>query len=272
MQVSTVNISELYGLQGSATLECITHDTYRDDFALPARPTVIVVPGGGYAMVSKREGEPIASYYLAKGYNTFILTYSVAPISYPTQLLQLSATVDYLHANAETLHVDENAIFIVGFSAGGHLVANFATDYMNVNAKFGKEWKLGATAVCLSYPVITSVLSYKDTHTNLLSAYSGAEHEALMKELNLDERVTAQTLPSFVWTTAQDNCVPPQNSLMYTSACLEHGVRCELHMFPDGWHGLSTCDEQTNDGDQPFFAKNHNWLALSEDFFRTCIK
>ena len=180
--------------------------------------------------------------------------------------------MDYLHANAESLHVDENAIFIVGFSAGGHLVANFATDYMNVNAKFGKEWKLGATAVCLSYPVITSVLSYKDTHTNLLSAYSGAEHDALMKELNLDERVTAQTLPSFVWTTAQDNCVPPQNSLMYTSACLEHGVRCELHMFPDGWHGLSTCDEQTNDVVEPYFAKLNSWMDLSEDFFRTCIK
>lgn len=272
MKTSIVNISELYDLQGSATLECITHDTYRDDFKLYPRPSVIVVPGGGYGMISKREGEPIASFYLAKGYNTFILTYSVAPIGYPTQLLQLSATVDYLHKHAEELHVDEKAIFMVGFSAGGHLVGNFATDYINVNAKFGKQWNLSATAVCLSYPVITSALSYQGTHENLLCQYSGAERDSLMKSLNIDECVTEKTLPSFVWTTAKDDLVPPQNSLMYTSACLLHGVRCELHMYPDGWHGLSTCDEQTNDVAEPYFAKLNGWMDLSESFFRSCIK
>ena len=34
------------------------------------RPVVVICPGGGYAMTSDREAEPIAMQYLAKGYHT----------------------------------------------------------------------------------------------------------------------------------------------------------------------------------------------------------
>ena len=44
---------------------------------------MLVIPGGGYGMVSAREGEPIALSFLNKGYNSFVLTYSVAPIRFP---------------------------------------------------------------------------------------------------------------------------------------------------------------------------------------------
>ena len=52
MQTQHVNISELYSLEGQATLDCFTFGTFRDDGVDEKRPAIVVVPGGGYAMVS----------------------------------------------------------------------------------------------------------------------------------------------------------------------------------------------------------------------------
>lgn len=41
------------------------------------RPSVLVIPGGGYEMTSDREAEPIAMQFLAAGFNAFVLRYSV---------------------------------------------------------------------------------------------------------------------------------------------------------------------------------------------------
>ena len=95
MIVEKVNISERYKLEGSATLTCYIHDSYRDNTADYVMPAVIIAPGGAYAFVSKRESEPIASYFLANGYNAFVLDYSVAPHCYPTQLLQLARSEEH---------------------------------------------------------------------------------------------------------------------------------------------------------------------------------
>lgn len=43
------------------------------------RPVVVICPGGGYAMTSDREAEPIAMQYLVRGYHAVILRYSVEP-------------------------------------------------------------------------------------------------------------------------------------------------------------------------------------------------
>ena len=50
------------------------------------RPVVLICPGGGYQMTSDREAEPIAMQYLAKGYHSVILRYSVEPARYPLAL------------------------------------------------------------------------------------------------------------------------------------------------------------------------------------------
>lgn len=60
------------------------------------RPVVVICPGGGYAMTSDREAEPIAMQYLARGYHAVILRYSVEPARYPLALLQLAKSVAFL--------------------------------------------------------------------------------------------------------------------------------------------------------------------------------
>lgn len=276
MKTYSVNISKEYSLAGDACLDGFFFGTFRDDDVVEKRPAIIVVPGGGYRMVSRREAEPIAAYFVAKGYNVAILRYSVRidaetkgfdGISYPTPLLQLCASVDYIRKHAEETNSDLSRLYMVGFSAGGHLVGNFATDYKNINKKFGKNWDLQATAVALSYPVISPDYGQVSSYTNLLAELSDEEKQQALPSLKLDQVVSSDTLPSFVWTTYEDNCVPAINSIKYAEACYAKGVPCELHMFLKGWHGLSTCDELTNAEVQPFMADVAQWMPMAHSFF-----
>ncbi len=66
------------------------------------RPSVLVIPGGGYAMTSDREAEPIAMQFLAAGCNAFVLRYSVAPSVFPTALLEAAEAVQRIRAHART--------------------------------------------------------------------------------------------------------------------------------------------------------------------------
>ena len=93
------------------------------------RPCLLLCPGGGYRMVSQREAEPIALHFLPEGMNVFVLTYSVAPHRYPTQLREVAAAMELICANADQWNCDTDRVAIMGFSAGGHLAAHYSTSY-----------------------------------------------------------------------------------------------------------------------------------------------
>lgn len=44
------------------------------------RPCMLVVPGGGYCVVSPTEGEIVAMEFYEKGYNAFVFTYTTNPL------------------------------------------------------------------------------------------------------------------------------------------------------------------------------------------------
>ena len=52
-----------------------------------ARPAVIICPGGGYAMTSDREAEPVALRFNSLGFQAFVLRYSVMKVRFPGALL-----------------------------------------------------------------------------------------------------------------------------------------------------------------------------------------
>ena len=122
------------------------------------RPTVLIVPGGGYEMTSDREGEPIALQFLAADCNAFVLRYSCAPSVYPTALLEVAEAMRLILDNAEAWHVDPARIAVLGFSAGGHLAADFATSASDsvLRAHGYDPALLAPAALMLAYPVVTS--------------------------------------------------------------------------------------------------------------------
>ena len=268
MKTYEVQLKETYKVEGGI-LKCILMDKPLDNDAFWRRPAMIVVPGGGYGNVSKREGEPIAAEFLARGYQTFVLTYLCAPsgVRYPEQLIELACAVDYVRKHADELCVNPDEIFVVGFSAGGHLTANLAVDHQNVSVRAGMELDCRPTAVGLSYPVITHKTVYQGTHNNLLNGYSDEAKEELYKEVDLDEVVTENTAPSFIWTTATDNVVPAENSLRFALALARNKVPYELHIYPEGNHGLSNGALEINHP-VPCLKRLSAWVNECTEFFK----
>lgn len=233
------------------------------------RPAILICPGGGYGMCSQREAEPVALHYLHKGYNVFILWYSVAPHCFPQQIREVAAAVDLIHRNAESWNCDENHVAIMGFSAGGHLAAHYSTsfDCREVRSVFPESYPVAASILC--YPVITADPAY--THMGSIENVSG--HKPIMpedvKRFSCELLVTEKTPPAYIWHTAEDPWVPVHNSFLYARALSEKNIPFELHVFLFGAHGLATCDEQTNDGEiTERTAHNQSWIEESQQWLK----
>ncbi len=269
MKSYQVQLNQIYDTVGGL-LSCNVLDCPFDQSVEWSRPAVIVVPGGAYAFVSVREGEPIAMKFASKGYHTFVLKYTTHTdgFSYPTQLLELGCAVDYVRKNAQQLHVNADEIFVVGFSAGGHLVGNLAVEWDKVSGILGTQIDCRPTAVGLSYAVINNDVGHVQTFDNVTDWYPQEKRQKLREQLSLDKAVTKHTPPAYIWTTAEDGDVNPQNSLLYAMACAKNNVKYELHVYPCGWHGLSTCDKNINSYTNPDILRNSKWIDDCSAFFR----
>ena len=210
------------------------------------RPCLVVCPGGAYSMCSERESEPIALPFLSQGFNVFVITYSVAPHRFPTQLREVAALMELIYENADNWNCNTSNIAIIGFSAGGHLAAHYSTAYdcKEVREVFPESKAVNASLLC--YPVITadSKYAHMGSFYNLLGKQEITAED--VEKYSCDRLVKENTPPAFIWHTAADNAVPVMNSLLYASALSKYKIPFEMHIYPYGWHGLSTADYLTN--------------------------
>lgn len=110
---------EISGIDGStATFVGYCLDNSSEIDPNRKRPSVLVIPGGGYEMTSDREAEPIAMQFLAAGFNAFVLRYSVKPSIFPVALLEAAEAMRRIRTHADEWHCDADAIAAIGFSAG----------------------------------------------------------------------------------------------------------------------------------------------------------
>lgn len=272
MKHYTVDLQKEYGLQGG-TLTCFVAEKPFIAETIWKRPALIVAPGGAYAFTSKREAEPVAFAFLARGFHTFVLDYRTGTendVRYPEQLLEIASAVDYVRKHAEELCVNAEEIFVVGFSAGGHLVGNLAIEYASVSEKAGRALDCKPTAVGLCYPVISKMHGHQNSYENLLNGYSEEAKEKLLQTLNLNEAVTKDTPPAFLWATATDGAVPADNALRYALALAQNEVPYEIHIYPEGPHGLSVGSVEVNEvhQGQAWLQRIPRWLDDCATFFR----
>lgn len=238
------------------------------------RPVILMCPGGGYEMTSDREAEPMAMQFLAMGYHVAVLRYSVCPVRYPAALLQVAESVLYLKEHADEYHIDPEKIVVQGCSAGGHLAANygiawnspFLTKFMGME---NDPEQLCVAGLLLCYPVITSgEKAHEESFRNLL----GEQYEEKKEELSLENQVTPDTPPTFLWHTATDETVPVENSLYFFQACLQQGVSAELHIYPVGGHGLSLANEETCRANGIGVQKEcQSWIGLAQTWLEEIL-
>ncbi len=224
------------------------------------RPAMLVLAGGAYAIKSDREKECIALKYATHSFNTYTLEYTCITSKYPTQLIEACMAIAYIREKSEEHRTDPQKVAAIGFSAGGHLCASLATLFAEpeVKAVLGDR-NVRPDRVILSYPVITSCDKRHNGSIVNLVGENTEENKALWEKVSLENRVTKDSVPAFIWSTSEDTAVPCENSLYMALAYRKAGIPIELHIFEKGWHGLSTGMREVG----PDFDYIRPWFDLS---------
>ena len=236
------------------------------------RETIIICPGGGYEFTSDREAEPIALKFVAQGFNAVVIRYSIAPVRYPTALLELAETVRYVREKEKEWNVDTEKVIVCGFSAGGHLAGSLGVLWNNeIIEKYLdiKNEEVKPNAMILCYPVISSgEFAHKGSFDSLLGE---KEAEISRENLSLEKLVSIETPKTFLWHTFDDGTVPLQNSLLFSNALASNKVQFELHIYPSGVHGLGLCEEITAMNGRSEHINSHiaSWFNLACQWIKT---
>lgn len=258
--------NEIFYLSEEKTvrLKAYLFDKYPEMSYRDKRPTVIVCPGGGYNFCSDREADPIAMAFAGKGYNTFILYYSVGEAAaFPKPLCELSRAVKFIRENADDFGVIENQIAVCGFSAGGHLAASLGVYWNNpeIQELSGcKNEENKPNALILVYPVISSSWPQRTGEKVAPHIVGKSDYDKIHNMFNLQNNVSPTTPTAFICHTFRDGTVPVEDSIKFADAMAKNNVPFELHIFPNGGHGLSLAVPQVTGGKKE--ASFSKWFEL----------
>jgi acetyl esterase/lipase len=211
---------------------------------------VVVFPGGGYeALAIDLEGTEACDWLTARGITCVLTKYRVpcaktGPYRDCGSALQDGQrTVGLVRFHAADWGIDPHRIGVLGFSAGGHMVAALSTH-------FEKR----------SYPAVDAADSASCRPDFAIAIYPG--HLAVPERrfaLNPDIRVSAGTPPTFLLQAEDDPVDPVENSLVYHSALRKAGAPVELHLFVKGGHAF---------GLRPNGLPITEWPRLAEQWLR----
>ncbi len=196
---------------------------------------VVVFPGGGYQILAiDLEGTEVCDWLTSKGITCVLLKYRV-PDSGPREdqgrhilpkapmaLEDAQRTVGLVRFHAAEYRINPRKVGVLGFSAGGHLVADISTH-------FDKR----------SYPAMDEADKESCRPDFAVALYPGHLWISRRKfELNPEIRVTRDTPPAFLVQAENDPVDSINNSLVYYIALKNAGVPVEMHLYADGKHAF----------------------------------
>lgn len=208
-----------------------------DLYPVPGRstPAVLVLPGGGFREHTGHDGTGYARWLGTLGIGAVVLRYRRRPDPFPLGLHQARVTLAALQDGQLLAGTDPGRVGVVGSSAGGLLAGLLATGAVLSVEEPPARVPRPAFQV-QSYGIADLALIPDEAVAALLG---GNAH--LARELSPVTHVDGHTAPSFVWATAPD---PPGlfNALAWAQALAVAGVPVELHVYPEGWHGVGLAD------------------------------
>ena len=218
----------------------------------------LIIPGGGYDHLSGHEGANVAERLNEMGISAFVLYYRVAPYSHPVYLWDAKRAMRYIRYNADKFNIYADKIGVMGFSAGGHLACISAEHYDEYEYEAVDEADnvtARPDALCMCYPVVSvsKEISHKRSGENLC----GSDDE-LKYSLSGENYIRDDMPPVFIWHTFEDKSVDCRNSLEMGMAMKEKGKAFEMHIFPEGKHGLDLAEGVR--GAEQWFGLFCNWI------------
>jgi acetyl esterase/lipase len=231
------------GALGTGDLDVPMLTVFRPQPRTGNRTAVVIAPGGAYlGLASNLEGRQVADWYTSRGVTGFVLRYRLgSKYLYPIPLQDAQRAIRFVRYHANEFGIEPDRIGFMGFSAGGHLAAMTGTmfdggkpdaadpiDGVNSRPDF----------VVLGYPWLNAM---EKNETGVLSYCSALKIPSAQctnfEQYSPDQHVSAQTPPSFIYHTTDDELVPVEASMKYYRALRRAGVPVEMHLFGHGRHG-----------------------------------
>lgn len=196
---------------------------------------VVVFPGGGFQILAMDlEGTEACDWLTSRGITCVLLKYRVPSTPYVWQcdcrphnlatsvpsLEDTQRTVRLVRFHASEWHVDPHKIGVLGFSAGGYLVAEVST-------RFNRRL----------YTPIDAADKESSRPDFAIAIYPG--HLATDADaLNPNVPVSPATPPTFLLQAEDDHVDGVDQSLVYYSALEKAGVPVEMHLYAQGGHAF----------------------------------
>lgn len=197
-------------------------------------PFAILVPGGGYYMVSSFiEGVPVARKLNQLGISAFIVYYRVKKkAAFPAPMDDLATAVKEIFSKAGEYCLETENYSVWGASAGGHLTASFGTENMG----YAKYQLPKPGALVLAYPVVTMVR--EKTHMGSRDILLGKNADEKMEALtSVEQHVNGNYPRTFIWCSDDDNVVNPDNTRDMVAALEKAGVAVQSKIYHGVAHG-----------------------------------
>jgi acetyl esterase/lipase len=229
------------GALGTADEDTPTITPYLAPAARAVGTAVIVCPGGGYLHLSmEKEGSDVARWWNSLGVTAFVLKYRLGPkYHHPIELGDAQRAIRTVRARASEWGVRPDRVGIMGFSAGGHLTSSAGTHFDSGKPDAGDAIDRQSSRpdfLVLGYPVVSFT---QNVHQGSKRALLGDNPDPkLVENLSNELQVTAQTPPTFLFHTSNDQTVPVENSVMFYLALRKAGVPAEMHIYENGPHGV----------------------------------
>ncbi|MGV7207968.1 alpha/beta hydrolase [Oxalobacteraceae bacterium A2-2] len=201
---------------------------------------VVVFPGGGFKVLAMDlEGTEICDWLTARSITCVLLKYRVPAGNHywdeqcqchitpkvPRALQDAQRTIRLVRSRAREMQIDPAKIGVIGFSAGGYLVAQTSTIFKPV------------------YKTVDAVDRLSSRPDFAIALYPGHLCRAGGK-LDASIRVTRQTPPTFLLQAWDDPVDDICNSTLYARALEQAGVPAEVHLFAKGGHAFGLRDKE----------------------------
>jgi acetyl esterase/lipase len=220
------------------------------------RGTVLVCAGGGYHMKSVYEGRMVAEKYHDYGFNAAVLDYRCRPYSLQSALEDGQRAVRMLRYYSDEWNILPNHIAAGGFSAGGNLSSVLATQSENASKPVGDKIDM------VSCQTDAEIQCYGAINYQGIKMISEEpENEILIKEFCPYMNVSSNTPPFFMWMTGHDEIISRKDFYIMAEALEEKKIPYELHLFPEGIHGVALADGSSKFGKRNMHTAN--WMRLS---------
>jgi acetyl esterase/lipase len=205
---------------------------------------VIICPGGSYYhhLGIYQEGYDVAKWFQSRGINAFVLRYRVGFFGFhhPAMIEDLQRSIQFIKENATSWGIDTTKVGLIGFSAGGHLVATggtlFKEDFL-LPLGVRPKVSLRPDFVITVYPVISmqDSIAHKRSRKYLLGPnFTKAE----IDKMSLENQVRHDDPPMMVVVAKDDPVVDWRNGYYFYRSLQKAGVDSKLYINDKGGHGF----------------------------------